>query len=207
VSSDLEFERAVNEAMEPYAKELGLLLQAWNHLHYVLTLLFLAICTNYQGEKIPEDILLGIWNAVPNDRQQRNMLRAAAKARFGRHEKVMKEIGIDVELIRQNESIRLNEILWVLDRADYLGRMRDDSAHVPTGLNVSNKILQVVPMESLQHPIGDRLSGQNLVELFSLHRARMETVSKYAQALWAYFVGGNSQPHFPQRPAWPSSSI
>jgi len=135
VLSAIELEKLYNDALEPYAKELGLLLHAWNDLHINVTLLFLAICQRERDDEEERDILLALWNAVPNERMQRHMLRQSARIRFGRIEKRMQEMGIIVDLIKENEALQLDEILWILNSADTLGRKRDDSAHVPLTLH------------------------------------------------------------------------
>ncbi|MFL6689806.1 MAG: hypothetical protein ACJ8IR_06405, partial [Alphaproteobacteria bacterium] len=89
---DARIEKIMDEAIQPYAMELGLLLYEWNTLHVTLTSLFVAVCQESGGAQ--EDILLAAWNAVPNDRLQRHMLRQAARVRFTRRHDRMKRVRI-----------------------------------------------------------------------------------------------------------------
>jgi siroheme synthase (precorrin-2 oxidase/ferrochelatase) len=76
----IKIEKMYNAALEGYARELGLLIHSWNDLHIELTQLFLVVCRDYQLEE-ERDILLAVWNAIPNERLQREMLRQAARVR------------------------------------------------------------------------------------------------------------------------------
>src|ERR1700739_3847485 len=120
MKSQVELEKLYNDALAPYAKELGHLLHAWNDLHVAITYLFLAVCQSDYDDEEERDILLALWNAVPNERMQRHMLRSAAKVRFSRISRRMEEMKIVVDLIRDNEEKYLNEVLWVLESADKL---------------------------------------------------------------------------------------
>jgi hypothetical protein len=202
VLTRLELEKKAHEALEPYAKELGLLLHAWNHLQLRLLLLFLKVCVDREGEEMSRDILTSVWHSIPNDRFQRNMLRNAARTRFGRHANHMEEIGIDIAPIRQHEKAQLDQILWILDKADGLGRARDDSAHCPTVVHISeHPPFELTPFDSFGNPIAEQLSGKNLVELFALYRARIAVVTEHATAMDYYLSGHGS---LPQTPAWPN---
>lgn len=201
-----KLEKQITKSLEPYTKELGSLLLSWNSLHTQLTSLFLRICETPEGEPLPRDILLAVWNAVPNDRMQREMLRRAAIVKFGRHTETMKKIGIDIEPIRINEQDMLDEILWILKKADGLGRQRDDAAHVPTAVSipyaVSDTMFEIAPLDFFEHPIAKQLAGQNLVELFALQRRRIDLVSEYARA-WEWYLAGHGSR--PQKPSWPDA--
>ena len=150
------------------------------------------------------DILLAIWNAVPNDRMQRHMVRMAAKSRFGRIDKKMDEIGIQLDIISDHEVSQREEILWILDSADKMGRKRDDSSHVPVSFYVE-ETLSVRPDAQYGHPIAEQYSGKDLVAEFSLTRARINAICGHAYRMRMYLIGADSQQTLPQRPPWPDS--
>lgn len=199
-----DLETIIDEILEPYAKELGLLLQAWNTLHSMLTRVFLKLCVTRDGEELPEDILLAVWNAIPNDRLQRRMLENAARVRFGRNIRHMDEIGIQLDPIRRHETRELEKILWLLEKADHLGRKRDESAHVPTVLFASGALTEVLPDDLFHHPIAEQLKDQNLIALFSLQRARIHVMITYASGISFALERGESLPPIP---TWPTSPL
>src|ERR1700730_6352520 len=82
----------LDKRFEPYAIQLGWLAYSWNELHDRLRNLFWTL-TGMQDGRIP----LAIWNAIQNDRAQREMVRALVGVIF-----------LDKEAER-------NEILWVMD--------------------------------------------------------------------------------------------
>src|SRR5271156_3607359 len=77
LSSAVAVEKLYDDTLEPYAKQLGLLIHDWNELHLEITSLFLVICPSHYSDDDDEerDILLALWNAIPNERLQRDMLR------------------------------------------------------------------------------------------------------------------------------------
>jgi hypothetical protein len=141
--SSIELEELVNDT---YAKELGYLLHDWNDLHIAL-----AVC-QYDDKEEAKDILLAIWNAIPNDRLQRHMIRQAAKARF--------------------DEAQLTEILWTLDSADSLGQKRDVSAHLPVGFLIYDNVRLAVN-DITNHPIAKRMKDKDILAEFNLIRARV----------------------------------
>lgn len=205
MASQDDLETQVNKIIEPYATQLGRLLHDWNSLHLALTYLYLAICGAIDD---PEDhsrtMMLAIWNAVPNDRMQRNMLREVAKERFSRHKRTMDKIGIQIDPIVENEGKTLDEILWILESSDTLGRKRDDSAHAPVILR-QDETLRLVPEESLDNPLARRFADKNLIEEFELQRTRIRVLSKHTFALYFHINGAGGHQALPQRPKWPTS--
>lgn len=200
MTSQLELEKLVNDVLEPYAKELGHLLHDWNDLHIAFTHLFLAVCQSDPDDDQERDLLLAIWNAVPNDRLQRNMLRKATKSRFSRVSNRMSEIGIEIDIIKKNEVMQMAEIVWAVESADVLGRKRDDSAHLPVIFSVSDRV-SLVADDGTGHPIAMTLKDKDILAEFNLTRARVSAVRNHVWALWSYLVGGGD---WPKRPAWPS---
>lgn len=202
MTSQVELEKLVNDVLAPYATELGQLLHDWNSLHIAITYLFLAVCqTDYDNEE-ERALFLAIWNAVPNDRLQRDMLRKAAKSRFSRVSNRMQEDGLVVEAIRDHEDMMLKGILWALDSSDVLGRNRDNSAHLPITLFVS-ETLSVIADDATGHPIAQAHRDKDILSEFNVTRARVSIVNKYVVAMQKYMVG--IEKSWPQKPTWPTS--
>ena len=66
-----------NDVFEPYAREIGFFLKEWNELQESFAALFAVILGMNDG-----GISRAVWYSISNDRLQRAMLTAAAKARF-----------------------------------------------------------------------------------------------------------------------------
>lgn len=192
------FEVDVATALQPYALELGSLLVDWNNLHSLLQMIFLTVMDNPELER-QRDALVAIWNAVPNDRMQRNILRQATLARF---KSFAEETEDDRNFNKRIASI-VSSIKWLLDHADALGRQRDDAAHLPIGVSFNQKEgIQIIPMDGFGHPIAAQFQGKKLEEEFRLYRNRTAILNKYAGDLWRHLLG---HVPLPDTPIWPTS--
>lgn len=190
------------KTLEPYERELGSLLIKWNDLHLALAMLFVAVHGVYLDE--PEgQTLLSVWNAVPNERFQRNMLRHAAISVFTRARDQMRKDENEIKLIADDEAAILAEIEWIVDSADKLGRQRDDAAHVPMTIHGSEG-LRFVAAAFLGHPIAEQFAKKDLLDEFSLYAARIVVVATHAREMY-WFLYGKRHPALPQRLAWPTS--
>jgi hypothetical protein len=210
LSSAVAVEKLYNDTLEPYAKQLGLLIHDWNELHLEITSLFLIICpSHYSDDDEEREILLALWNAVPNERLQRDMLRKASKVRFTVITKRMEKSGIEINPITTHEAEILDHIMWILEKADSLGRKRDDSAHVPMILDATMPmVLRFSAFDDFGHPIARQLSGKDLLSEFGLYRARIQAVSRHANGLIRYLRGDRDRPQsLPEKPQWPSSPL
>jgi hypothetical protein len=101
----------LDQRFEPYAIQLGWLAYSWNSLHDRLGQLFWVL-TGLQNGKIP----LAIWNAVKNDRAQREIVRATATVS-----------------LQSNPAVH-DEIKWILDRADVFEEHRNNALHTRSPL-------------------------------------------------------------------------
>jgi hypothetical protein len=174
----------LDKAFEPYAKAIGYFLRDWNDLQEQFSRLFLFVVGNPDP-----DIFLAIWHSIPNDRMQRGMLRAAAARRFMAHEPA------------SNKGL-LEEINWLLEKADSLGRQRDDAAHVPVALLIDE------PFEFIAHalggnPMAKKLKGKRLLDEFNLYRQRAKVLRSHATQIELYLSLGRTSP-LPKTPAWPN---
>src|ERR1700730_16658421 len=67
----------ISKRFQPYVVELGTLVYIWTRLHDHLAELFWRVTGILNG-----NIPLAIWHSTPNDRAQRDMLRAATTAKL-----------------------------------------------------------------------------------------------------------------------------
>jgi hypothetical protein len=186
------------DVLLPYVIELGTLLFYWNNLHAFLQLIFLTVMDDPKIER-RKKALIAAWNAVPNDRMQRNMLRQAAKARFSPFSDETPE----AKKLNENMGAILNGLDWLLKKADAVGRQRDDAAHVPIGFtHNAERGTHIVPMGALEHPIAAQFEGKELTDEFQLSRLRIEVLTTYAGDLWRHMLGHIPLPYIPQ---WPTS--
>ena len=190
------------KTLEPYEKELGSLLIKWNDLHLALAMLFVALNGAYLDEQDGQ-VLLSIWNAVPNERFQRNMLRQAAITKLTQATEQMRKDGIVIQQIADDERATLAEITWIVDSADKLGRQRDDAAHIPMTIQAGDT-LTFVAADFLGHPIAEQFSKKNLLDEFNLCAARITAINNHAREMY-WFLYGKRQPSLPRRPIWPTS--
>lgn len=198
----MELEKVFSDVLEPYTAELGRLLHNWNDLHIALTYLFLAISQSDPLDGNERDLFLAIWNAVPNDRLQRQMLKRVAEVRFSRISNRMAEDGIIIDAIQDHEAMLLTEVIWIVDSSNVLGRKRDDSAHLPVTLFYSGTLM-LIPDDETGHPIAQALKDKDILAEFNLTRSRVSVVRNHAWAVERYLT--NADGPLPQRPVWPAS--
>jgi hypothetical protein len=183
---------AMDKAFEPYALEIGFLLREWNDLQEMLSNLFVSVLGFKDGT-----LSLAIWHVVPVDRFQRAMLRAAAAHIFAPPDSQSEPTRVQ----RENAEI-LEEINWILDSADALGRQRDDAAHLPMALLLAQP-LRFIAHHFHGHPIGKKLRDKEDLVEFRLYRERAATLRVYANRIEQYLRGGRHWT-LPRRPAWPA---
>jgi hypothetical protein len=184
---------------EPHTKAIGALLLAWNDLHERLATLFvMAMGAGWV------DRPLAIWHSVRNDVAKRRLLRVA------------------LEKLTDNEKAArpklTGEINWILEAADKLEGLRDDSAHTPLHFREANLLgianllaiadlylatTGVVPDTSFQNPraIGLDEKNKDLLIEFRYARERIIVLRDYAIAIDAAW--GNPRLPWPDRPSLP----
>jgi hypothetical protein len=186
-------ESVFDDAFKPYAAEIGFLLRDWNNLQDSLSALFVSLFPIDQSGAIS-----AAWHAVPNDRFQRAMLRASLKVTFDMpsdRRKFMQE--------QREHKFFKDEISWILERADTLGRQRDDAAHVPVAMVISESLKFIAHIYS-GNPISQKLRGKELLTEFKLYRNRAIVLRNYADRINLYMHRRKRGP-LPERPQWPSS--
>lgn len=106
--------RETHEAIEAYCVAVGLVVYEWNDLHERLGRLFAVVREGGRQKTLTE------WYAVRSDTRQREELRRA-----------ITEMTPD----RWKKSPRaLDDLKWLLDRADKLASDRNDAIHAPCSL-------------------------------------------------------------------------
>lgn len=186
------------EFFDSYPCALGNLLASWNMLQERFAMMFVSIMLFGNDGTELERQVLGVWNAVPNDRFQRHMLLEAARATFCQSEAKTK-----IEVIRDHEKRIFDEIDWLVERADAMGRKRDDAAHVPIAISLIGAEPVFIADSSTEHPIAKKLSSKQLVEEIELYRNQIQTLGSHALAMWS-FIGGHGRKTLPKRPTWPT---
>jgi hypothetical protein len=179
---------------EPYAKEIGFLLRDWNNLQETLRGLFILTI----GAEL-QHVCTAVWHAVPVDRFQRNMLRGAAKVRFHKTPKP----GRGYHEARVHNLRLLEEIDWICERADSLGRQRDDAAHVPVSLLLNSEPFEFISHALTGHPIAVQLADKDLLAEFKLYREKAVMLRTYARQIERLLMEDTLSP-LPKRPDWPT---
>ncbi len=110
-------------AFEEYYLAVGKVARAWNTLHEYLGQLFVTVSGSDKvwTEPTAIKVALAIWYSVKSHRAQRDMLRAAVNANSGRWDELPKA---------------LDDLKWLLDRADELAEHRNDVVHAPCSIYI-----------------------------------------------------------------------
>ena len=128
----MQIRRATNAEitakMEPYIMALGKVAHSWNYLQETLGQLFCAV-TGLEQDNTGQ----AIWHSTPNDRAQREMLRAAIMA--STHKR------LTVGLPKAKDDIK-----WLLDRADSVAEQRNTAIHAPMAVSVGGAEIELFPV-------------------------------------------------------------
>lgn len=128
-----------DEKLREVATDVGLVAMEWNSIHNRLSLIF-AIVTGLSYE-----LAFAIWNSIPNDRIQRNILREATR-----------------EVYKEKEHQKLKKkINRLLDKLDKESRNRDSSIHSPFALLLEDGDLKVIPNDMANNTLAKSLAGES----------------------------------------------
>jgi hypothetical protein len=116
--------KSAKALIKPFFGEIGEAVYRWNELHENLALLFSKIV---QPKQSYPRVAHAIWYELNNDRMQRQTLKSAAFARFGK-------IGVP-----QHDEIRA-EIKWLISEVDSLADKRNDLVHAPLAVSSQYQI-------------------------------------------------------------------
>ena len=145
------------------ASAIGKVTLAWNKLQESLALLFASIF-RHNGEAA-----LAVWHSQKNDLAQRNMIRAAAQANEN-------ELRSDV----------IDEIKWLLDRADSLSIRRNDTIHTHFSLRIEGSKIAYLPDEWSGSKHAKNLQGKDPLAEFNRYSIWADRLSQYAIELREY---------------------
>jgi len=178
----------ISKNFQPYVIELGTLVYAWNRLHDHLAELFWCVTGIING-KIP----LAIWHSTPNDRAQRDMLRAATGAK----------LGAAGPLLGRFEHPKAGEdIIWLLNRVDELANRRNDALHSPYWFLIGPGRMSMVATDFHGSPRAKNLKDKNLLDEFKWYRGSAATLDLFAHRLIMSLR--NPEIAWPDRPELPS---
>ena len=133
-----------------------------------------------QNGRIP----LAIWNAVKNDRSQRDIVRATAR-----------------EALATNQLV-FEEIKWVLDRANEFEEHRNNSLHSPLTFMIDSDGPQLSSKWLSGHRRAMKLKGKDLLNEFTWYGRSANTLAIYVQRI-SYHLKDPAQFPMPERPKIP----
>ena len=124
------------------------------------------------------------------------LLRAAAAGRFS--------IDDDRNLFPK----ALEDIVWLVNKAEGLEDKRNDALHAPLGVgaNSTTKTFEMVPWTILDNPRALKLEGKRLLEEFAWYMETAQTLHRFANAIhWvmAFQQSGDELKSWPERPRLP----
>lgn len=173
-------------AFRPYAIEIGFFVNAWNDLQQALRDMFCTL--------VHVRAAAAIWNAVPHDRSQRAMIRAAAEATI------------------KPENPLLEEIIWLLKRVDEFGQQRDNVVHSPMAFILGTEKSEFMPNWLTGHERATKLhkglAGEKLISELKRYRKKAIILFNHTHSLSVcvscLLASGTSIP-LPDRPTLPSA--
>jgi hypothetical protein len=174
-----QFRRIRAKAFRPLAIELGYLVYEWNRLHEALATLFGDVVSSTKNKSIP----YAIWHSTPNDRTQREMLKAAAAAA--------------TTATPQTKS----DIAWLLAELHKLAGKRNAAIHAP--LIFANEMTQVeiIPWFFFGNPRAAELKDKSLLHEFKWYRDHLARLAYFAEGLDLALSVGRPWPKRPQLPS------
>ena len=169
---------------EPYGVALGNVLWSWNHLHESLGRLFAALVPAFY-----EQVMLGAWYSLKNDRAQRDMLLEA----------VERTVPAMLSLERRAD------VIWLVKTANSLADERNNAIHAPL-VFVTSAVdgTRIKPETGYGNPRARRLHQKDIMNEFVWCHETARALQKYAFSMYfcLRFLDG-SQP-WPDRPQMPS---
>jgi hypothetical protein len=167
----------LDKRFEPYAIQLGWIAYSWNALHDSLGNIFWTLTAIRTG-----DVPLAIWNAVPNDRTQRGILRAVADVTLREKPQVQKALH------------------WLLAEADKFEDRRNDALHTPFTFNIGPQDSTLVSNSYKGHKRALKLKDKDLLDEFTWYGQSINMLTRYARSI-------NFSLADPTNFAWPADPV
>ncbi len=149
-SNEATIEEYADEKLREVATQVGLVAMEWNSIHNRLSLIFAKVTgLNYE-------LASAIWNSIPNDGMQRDVLREATR-------EVYKE--------REHQKFK-KKINGLLEKLDKKKSIRDSFIHTPFAVLLEDEDLKVIPNDMANNRSAKRLTGEPDVRstLNQMHR-------------------------------------
>lgn len=176
---------SLRRAFRPLAIELAWIAYEWNALHSHLADLFADIST------ADRDMSFAIWHSIPNDRTQRDILKAALTALHP----------YDDHMPRLRD-----DTAWVLEKLDALAGKRNGAIHVPLAFMMPTGATEIDISTYYFHgnPHAIQLKDKPLVDEFRWYRDHLSRLCAYAADLHSVLTFGDDGFPWPDRPQLPS---
>jgi hypothetical protein len=172
---------AQDKAVRPYALEVGKLIFEWNKLQEYLGLIFMMTLKQHSATA------LAVWHSTDNDRTQRKMLRAAAGKAFGQDSLAPEKA--------------LEDIIWLVNKADDLANARNNAIHSPIMLIASEfPSLTIGSFWFYGNPRAANLKGKELLTEFKWGWKTARTLAIFALGIYQALSHGAT---WPKRPLLP----
>ncbi len=179
----------VAEHFQLYAIELGAFVYGWNQLHDNLANLFWAVVGGNDGS-----VPLAIWHSLTSDRTQRQILSAAASAKYRR------KFGKPED--KQKNKKVADRIEWLLAETDTLSIRRNMVIHAPYWFLKGAK--KLVPNAFQGSPLARGLQNRDLLQEFQWCRETATVLSDFCSRLAVSLRIESEQPPWPDIPKLPN---
>jgi hypothetical protein len=180
--------KQIEKNFQPYAAALGTVVYSWNKLHQNLAYLFWGVIGTASGT-----VPLTVWHSTDNDRAQRQLLRKVAEA------KSMNAL----EKFKNPKTVE--DIKWLLDRADSLADQRNDAIHAPYLFIIGPGPMKLEADDFLGHSRAKKLKGKNLLDELKWCHQTAAALPFFAHLLYMAVLGLQmpwpDRPRLPPRPA------
>jgi hypothetical protein len=176
-------------AFELYTAAVGRVAAAWNYLHEQMEALFLRVVGG-RDYRITD----AVWHSSFSDRAQRQMLEAAIRASDGH------------PAWKQLPNNAKDDLLWLMNRANYLSDKRDEAVHAPCSIFLTTADgTEVISNYSSQHRRAKSLAGKEILVEFDWLERYIGELSEFTHRAWIVMgsghVAGNAS--WPQKPRVP----
>ena len=143
-----------------HASALGRVSLVWTELHEVMGKMFARLVSR-------DDQTLGLaaWNALSNDRAQRSMLLAVAKATL------------------EKADSRLVELAWAIGQMDSLENNRNDALHSPYTMTIFNGSIRIIPNYFQGQRRAMNLKDRDLETELTSYQDNIWSIVRYVSAI------------------------
>ena len=174
----------LNETWAPYIVSLGNVAHAWNHLQEEIGKLFCLV------SDLSNSMGMSIWHSSRSDRAQRDMLRGALSAR------------ISDEEWAEKYPKAVDDIRWLLIKANVVADQRNDAIHAPCSLGIDGDELEITPIVFFGNPRAGKLRGKDILNEFAWYEKCADTLKVFTREIESALIEPRAFP-WPDRPRLP----